>query len=509
MHGRHHCGRTRRWAVCALAVVAALVAPAVAHASGTAVRIGTVEDEVLADDLVTTKTNMTLLRLAGLDSIRVTALWGPTQREPSETDAPKFDHLATAARLSGVRLYVAVMHKGSATTPLSETDQADFAAYAASLARRFPAFRHFIIGNEPNLNRFWLPQFDEAGADLAAPAYLQLLAKTYDALKAVSRTVTVIGGALAPRGIDRPGSGRDTHSPTTFIRDMGTAYRESARRRPVMDSFAIHPYGDSSSQSPLNSAHPRTSSVGLADYDKLVRLLGEAFDGTAQLGSQLPILYAEYGVETTVPERKAALYDGTEPTPTRPVSEATQALYYRQAIGMAFCQRNVQGILLLHALDERARPGWQSGLFWADRTPKTSLRRVAAAAAESRRGIVAACPQVFLTPQATRVIWSRAVSETPRRLSAQVRCSIDCAWHAQLEQARTGDAVATTTGQIVAGRLARIAVPVPKTAAGRLRLRLMLVAPRNPGPARWLTGPTVTVAAAARAATVPAVPVIG
>ena len=43
----------------------------------------------------------------------------------------------------------------------------------------------FIVGNEPNLNRFWLPQFAADGSDAAATAYEQLLATTYDALKAV------------------------------------------------------------------------------------------------------------------------------------------------------------------------------------------------------------------------------------------------------------------------------------------------------------------------------------
>ena len=62
--------------------------------------------------------------------------------------------------------------------------------------------------------------------------------------------MVVYGGALAPRGIDRPGTGRDTHSPTTFLRDMGAAYRESGRDRPVMDAFAVHPYADNSSQAP-------------------------------------------------------------------------------------------------------------------------------------------------------------------------------------------------------------------------------------------------------------------
>ena len=41
-----------------------------------------------------------------------------------------------------------------------------------------------IVGNEPNLNLFWMPQFDPSGGDAAAAAYEQLLATTYDALEA-------------------------------------------------------------------------------------------------------------------------------------------------------------------------------------------------------------------------------------------------------------------------------------------------------------------------------------
>ena len=39
----------------------------------------------------------------------------------------------------------------------------------------------------------------------------------------------------------------------------------------------------------------------LGDYDRLVTLLGEAFDGTAQEGEDLPILYTEFGVESGHP----------------------------------------------------------------------------------------------------------------------------------------------------------------------------------------------------------------
>ena len=152
-------------------------------------------------------------------------------------------------------------------------------------SRDVPEIRDVIVGNEPNLNRFWIPQFGPDGENVAAPAYLELLATVYDALKEVSADVQVYGGALAPRGIDRPNTGRDTHSPTQFIRDLGEAYRASGRDRPVMDAFAFHPYAESS-KTPPDRPHPNTTPIGLADYDKLVSLLGEAFDGTAQPGSQ-------------------------------------------------------------------------------------------------------------------------------------------------------------------------------------------------------------------------------
>ena len=95
--------------------------------------------------------------------------------------------------------------------------------------RSAPSIEHVIIGNEPNLNRFWLPQFGLDGSSAAPADYLALLARTYDALEAVSDDVTVYGGAVSPRGTDRPDGLRPTHSPTTFIQGLGAAYRTSGR----------------------------------------------------------------------------------------------------------------------------------------------------------------------------------------------------------------------------------------------------------------------------------------
>ena len=241
------------------------------------------------------------------------------------------------------------------------------------MLRNVPEIRDVIIGNEPNLNRFWMPQFDASGGDVAAPAYLALLSEAYDALHQADPDVTVWGGALAPRGIDRPGTGRDTHSPTTFIRDLGAAFRASGREEPPFDGFAYHPYPVSSSTPPDRPTNPKSSSILMADYEEKLRpLLDEAF------GPGVPVLYSELGVETAIPPAKAPLYEGKEPG--APVDEATQADFYRRAMELAACQENMAGLLLFHSHDEPVLTGFQSGVYYVDGTEKSSLEPVREAA---------------------------------------------------------------------------------------------------------------------------------
>src|SRR5438105_7004709 len=229
--------------VLAVMVAALAVAPG-ALAGGPALTIGATEDIVKQPTATGAKAQMDLLKLAGLNGVRITQEWVPGQTEPGGGDFDALKNAVAAAQLDGVRVVLSVTNHGSRTTPFSDQDQADFAAYVAAVARALPSVHDYVIGNEPNLNRYWLPQFGLDGSDLAAPAYESLLAKSYDALKAVSPTITVLGGAVSPRGVDRPNTGRDTHSPTAFVADMGAAYRAGGRTRPIMDEFAFHPYGD-------------------------------------------------------------------------------------------------------------------------------------------------------------------------------------------------------------------------------------------------------------------------
>ncbi len=182
----------------------------------------------------------------------------------------------------------------------------------------------------------------------------------------------MIGGTTAPRGGDDPDSSRQTHSPTQFIRDLGRYYRESGRDTPVMDAYAHHPY-EERSELPPDFEHPRSTSIAIADYDKLVDLLGEAFDDTAQKGSSIPILYTEFGVQSVIPADKLGAYTNTDsPVARDAVPEETQAQYYRDAFELVCDQDTVEGLYIFHVWDESDLTGWQSGLYYADHTPKSS-----------------------------------------------------------------------------------------------------------------------------------------
>ncbi|MGH2935351.1 MAG: hypothetical protein ACRDL2_12685, partial [Gaiellaceae bacterium] len=393
-----------------------------ARAGGPAMTLGATEDAVRSANPAVAQKQMDLLAAAGFRAVRVTQIWAPGETHLSADDATVLDNVFAAARKDGIEVIAAVLNYGSKTTPLTDGDQADFAAYSAAVVKA-TGLRHLIVGNEPNLNRYWLPQYDASGGDAAAAAYESLLARTYDAVKAVDPSVEVIGGAVSPRGSDNPEGSRPTHSPTAFITDLGAAYRASGRTTPIMDALSLHPYEDHSSVAPQDGTHPNTSTIALADYGKLVALLGQAFDGTGQQGSTLPVYFDEFGVESQIPAAKQSLYTGNEVAVTQPVDEATQAAYYRQAIQLAFCDPTVKGFFLFHAVDEKAMAAWQSGVYYPDDTPKASLAGVKAAMDETLRGVVAACPGLLLTPKAT-------VTQKGRVLT--ITCDIDCSYVAQV-----------------------------------------------------------------------------
>ncbi len=463
----------------ALAVAAFfLLSVSPASAGGPSLVLGAAEDSVKGDTLVATKARMTVFRLAGFSAVRITSNWTPGAVAPSAGQLQTLQNVAAAGQLTGVRVFVSVYSPGSATTPLTPEAQAQFAQYAAALVRDVPSLDDVIVANEPNLNRFWLPQFGPDGKNASAPAYLTLLAQTYDAIKAIDPGVRVFGGALAPRGSDRPDLQRQTSSPTGFIQALGLAYRASGRTAPVMDGFSMHPYADNSAQSP-DFQHPNSTTIGLADYGKLVTLLGQAFDGTAQLGSTLPILYDEFGVESVIPPGKAKAYAGTEPATTKPVPEEQQASFYQRALQLAFCQPNVIGMLLFHSHDEAALPSWQSGVFYADGAPKSSLPFVRDALDRTRGGSITRCEGLQLVVGTASIRLPNLADLRAGRLDARFSCTLDCVWELALQ--KDGAPLLTRRG-FARSRVTTFARLGTQTlTAGSYRFSLSLTHPVNPG----------------------------
>ena len=348
--------------------------------------LGTVDDSLVQQDPGFAQSQVDVSRDAGFDAAAVSAMWKRGQRRPPASLVHVLRTVSAAARTDKLQLVLVVWHGLGSETPQTPAERADFAAYTRELVKALPQVRAVIVGNEPNLSTFWRPQFGAGGTDVAARSYADLLARSYDAVKAARPAVLVLGGALSPRGGDRPGGSRPTHSPTAFIRDLGAAYRASGRDRPLMDAFAFHPYMEAS-EDPPNAKHPDNTTITLADYPKLVALLEQAFRGTAQPGARLPVYYTEFGVQTAVPAAKRRFYvDLESPERTDSVSFDTQAAYYRQALQLAYCQPTVRGLFVFHTFDEPGLGGWQSGLYFADRTPKPSLPAFKRTVADLRNG---------------------------------------------------------------------------------------------------------------------------
>jgi hypothetical protein len=387
----------RRSVFHAAAVLLTGLALAPAASANAGMLIGAAEDGSKNGNPLVTMAKMNLARMAGFNAVRLTVTWNKGQSEVSISDRIGLENAAAAATLNGIRLFINVYPTGSRMTPLTNTYRKQFADFTASVARAVPSVKDFIIGNEPNLNRFWMPQYNSNGTDSAAPMYAVLLAVAYDSLKAVSPDITVIGGAVSPRGSDNAHARRQTHSPTRFIPHLGLAYRRMHRAKPIMDAFAYHPYNHASKVSPsVRHPEPWSKTITLADYQRLVGALGQAFDGTAQRGSTLPIVYDEYGVQSKIPASKRRLYFNlSAPAGRDAVAEARQAAYYREALKIAYCQPTVTAFLIFHVSDEPDLDRWQSGLFYADDTPKSSFGPVRATVARAHNGLLTRCPHTF------------------------------------------------------------------------------------------------------------------
>jgi len=241
-----------------------------------------------------------------------------------------------------------------------------------------------VIGNEPNLTRFWQPQFNRDGSPASGIAFAKFLAASYDALKEVNEDIVVVGVGLSPRGNDMPKAKSNVStSPVKFIHDLGIGYRKLDRDKPIMDVFGFHPY-PARDRDPLAKGYAWPN-AGVANLDRIKQAFWDAFHDTAQPTFEEPGLEQEHPLTFKLDEvgwqvaplpALANLYYGSETKGLVPVSEETQAEYYRETITSVECDPTVRMLSFFHLTDELNLDRWQSGLERADGSHRPSYDSV-------------------------------------------------------------------------------------------------------------------------------------
>lgn len=369
------------------------------------------------------------MKAVGLTENKITVRWDPA-RPTVIAEQAFLDRMIPEAVKQGIKISFGVeIGKARAITSNRAAPQR-FAAFLQLLVERYPEVTEYVIANEPNLSRFWQPQFSRDGKRIvSAWAYTGLLARSYDTLKAINPEITVVGLSLSPRGNGNPRAKSNISSqPVKFIAEMGRAYRASGRQRPLMDVFGFHPYPWRDRDSiEKGYAWPN---AGVANLDRIKQAIWDAFHDTAQptfaegppapsgVGfdpdenepEPLTFKLDEVGWQVRIPASSRRAYHGRESV--KPTTERNQARIYGALVQRAVCDRSIRELLFFGLVDEPNLDRWQAGLIRADRTRRPSYATVRAAI-EKTRGRCLGRPVVW--EHTEEVVGARARFSAPSR----------------------------------------------------------------------------------------------
>src|SRR5919106_3658384 len=331
------------------------------------------------------------LRATGMTANKITVNWNPD--DPlAITERPFLDRVVPVAEAQGIHLSFGI-HIGKARAITSDPDALEkFTQWLQIVAATYPQVKEFVVGNEPNLTRFWQPQFNRDRTGASGMAFAKLLAASYDALKLVNDEIVVVGVGLSPRGNDMPNARSNiSPSPVKFIRDLGIGYRRLDRDKPIMDVFGFHPYPAKDRDS-LAKGY-RWPNAGIANLNRIKQAIWDAFSGTAQptfaepgLEQERPLTFKldEVGWQVAVPRVHRKVYFGRENV--KVTTEKTQAAIYAQLVRKIACDPSVSELLFFGLVDESNLARWQAGLVRANKTRRRSFATVRSALRQGCRG---------------------------------------------------------------------------------------------------------------------------
>ncbi len=269
-----------------------------------------------------------------------------------------------------------------------------FAAWVGVASRStFPSVHEFVVMNECNQPLFVNPQWDTVGPE---PVGRDLRSRARGRLRraqgASAAAIHVWGVGLSPRGNDKPNAASNSSTtPVTFLGALGAWFRA------YVDEDG--PYGAADGRTRLPSvpgaavaavrAGVRRRAVGerlepAPDLPGLLRRRSTARRSATigqQKGGGLPMSLNETGIQTDTVGKGG--YTGTEVSATSAggVLGRTRPRPTRRA-GTSRCSiwspatRTCAIVNIFHLIDEPSLAGWQSGLYFADHTPKQSAQIV-------------------------------------------------------------------------------------------------------------------------------------
>ena len=420
----------------------------------------------------------TMLTQLGMTENRMAVFWDPSQ-PTTIVDQAFLDRSMSQAQRRGIDVMFAIYPLKARALVDTPNGIQLFAQYAAKVAERYPYVHRIICLNEGNQPRFHQPQFDEAGNGISGYVQEQAMAACYDALKAVDPHIDVIAFGLSPRGNDDfEAPSNVSHSPIRFLKEVGDAYRQSGRTKPVADDLSVHCYPNLNTDAPsVGYLWPK---VGCVNLDRLKQAWWDAFHGTAQpvfaepgdsTGPHTRIFVDEVGYQAKIAADKASLYNGSENVPV--IDETTQGQYYAQLIALMACDPDVALLNFFHAVDETSLAAWQSGMVLPDGTHRASFALVkdAILANQSCHGKVDDWRHV------ERVVGARAKFKTLPR-SFVVRADEGFTYSVQITRPSGTRRLTGAEGAADAAR--DVLFKLPKLRKGSYRVKVTMRAETNP-----------------------------
>lgn len=300
----------RRLLLPALTILAALAAPAAAHASSRQVTTFEAPRELLS--AATRDATLSKITSLGVTNIRQLVYWRDYAPDPSSSHKPAFDAsnpdaypagtwgnldaLLADAKAHGVSVMLTLTGPpprwAAKDSKLSYPDAREFGAFATAIGKHYgTSVDTWSIWNEPNQPQFLLPQYVH-GKPASPLIYRRLYQAAYAGLRKSNPNDAILIGETSPRGNEH------VVHPLTFMRGMlclNSSYRKSKSCGELQASgYAHHAYTTAAGP---RFKPPSKDDVTIGVLSRLITALDKAGKAGA-LPKGLPIHLTEFGIQS-------------------------------------------------------------------------------------------------------------------------------------------------------------------------------------------------------------------